>query len=48
MLAGPAYHAVAGRIAAEAAALPPIDDVVPLLHGLARARRDFTSTAVGM
>jgi UDP:flavonoid glycosyltransferase YjiC (YdhE family) len=47
VLAGPAYHAVAGRVAAEAEALPPIDDVVPLLHGLARARRDFTSQASG-
>ena len=43
----PSYHAAAGRVAAQAAELPPIDDVVPLLHGLARARRDFTSQASG-
>ena len=47
VLSTSAYHAAAGRVAAEAAELPPVDDVVPLLHGLARARRDFTSQASG-
>ena len=47
MLTTPSYHAAAGHVAAQAAELPPIDDVVPLLHGLARARRDFTSYASG-
>ena len=47
VLTTPSYDAAAGRVAAQAAELPPIDDVVPLLHGLARARRDFTTQASG-
>jgi UDP:flavonoid glycosyltransferase YjiC (YdhE family) len=47
VLTTPSYHAAAGRVAAQAAELPPIDDVVPLLRGRVRARRDFTSQAAG-